>query len=168
LWMDLLWWVKEPKNSKPIFTAPTWSWVSINSPISHDLGGFDTVDKMDSCIKIIHLDKESTDTISTLLGKVSILGRLVPMEPQGAESEVRSPKWRPDFEGTDLGLVECLIIAVSLRYVYTLGLVAVEGEDDICKRVGLVNWRVSSDVFGGNEHTTSWDDESKPRIITLI
>lgn len=65
LWRNLLWWVKEldtcirPQN----FTAPTWSWASINAPISYELLGLDRDVDIDQCIETIHVEAESNQTL---------------------------------------------------------------------------------------------------------
>jgi hypothetical protein len=144
LWAELLWWVKDPKKSKrhETFSAPTWSWVSINAAISYNLDGFDTVDAMNSCIKIVRVEEGPAASLTTLSGKIVVQGMLVPMHRLSTGEWVKTLKWRPDFEGTDSASASCLIVAASGFYAYALGIVPVEGDEGMFKRVGLICCRI--------------------------
>lgn len=87
LWRDLLWWVKEPDRCiRPeSFTAPTWSWASINAPISYELLGRDSDHDLEPCIEIIHVEAESNQILPLLSGKIVVRGKLVTMMPQGPQ-----------------------------------------------------------------------------------
>ncbi|ERF76416.1 hypothetical protein EPUS_06974 [Endocarpon pusillum Z07020] len=178
LWRHLLWWVKEPDMCiRPRnFTAPTWSWTSINAPISYELLGLDRDVDVYQCIETIHVEAESNQTLPLLSGKLVVRGKLVPMMAQGPQdasgssalANLPAPMWREDIVGTDPASVQCLIVAVSSCYVYALGLVALEDAEHHYNRVGMVNWRARPRVFGWDEWTGKWGDAGELETITCL
>lgn len=178
LWRDLLWWVKEPDKCtrSEAFNAPTWTWASVNGPISYELRGHDGDLDLDQCIEIVYAEAESNHTLSILIGRIVVRGKLVTMMPQGPQnaSKISSvadappPSWKEDIEGTNLALVRCLIVAVSTHYVYALGLVALDDIENHYRRVGVVHWRADPHIFGWDTNTRNWKDKDKLLGITIL
>ncbi|KAH6662760.1 hypothetical protein B0J14DRAFT_610135 [Halenospora varia] len=164
LMSDLLWWVKSPdKSTRPsAFSAPSWSWVSLNAAISYGLGGFDAFDEINYCIKSYNVEAESNPTVAHLSGQLTVDGKLFPLRPKSHGDTHRSPdqtpepSWMEDFEGTDTSQVECLIVAVSIHYIYALGLLPIEGQSGFYKRVGLVHWRANPERLGWDRVKGKW------------
>lgn len=173
LWIDLLWWVKEPlKSIRPkSFTAPSWSWISLNAAVSYDLEGFDSIDRLVKCLDIIYADAESDGSLTNLSGTIVAKGRLVVMRPEvhlDAGREPPTPTWKADLGVTASAPIECFIIGTSMHYVYALGLAPFEDSEAHYKRLGLVTWRVNPKVFGWDVEKQKWKDESDLRIITIL
>jgi hypothetical protein len=173
---DLLWWVKSPDKSKrPIeFSAPSWSWLSWNAAISYNLGGFDTVDNINHCIKA-SVEAESNPTMPHLSGELKVEGKLFPLRSEVQANTPRLPdqtlalSWMEDIEGTDASQVTCLIVAVSKHYIYALGLLLIQG--DRYKRAGLVHWRNNPENVGWDCANRKWQpsvEKGELRTIVIV
>lgn len=167
--VELLWWVKNPKKSKrhEAFSAATWSWISINAPISYTLDGFDTLDAISSWIKIIQIEEGPVTSVSTLSGKIVVKGVLVPMHHLATREWVKTLKWRPDLEGPDWASVSCLMVAASEYYTYALGIIPIERDNAIYQRVGLICCR-GDPLLMRSSLNRWWKDENKLKMITII
>jgi len=171
---DLLWWVRSPDKSKrpTAFSAPSWSWLSLNAAISYELGGFDTADEIDYCIKSYDVVAELNPTVAHLSGQLMVEGKLFPLRPEGHSDALRvpgqapEPSWMEDIEGTDASQVRCLIVAVSTHYIYALGLLLVGG--DLYKRVGLVHWRNDPERVGWDRVKGKWQVSVEKRELKKI
>jgi hypothetical protein len=171
---DLLWWVKDPETaSRPAtFKAPSWSWASINAPISFELRGRDYDRRVGNCINIILTEVESDQTLPNLTGKLIVRGKLFPLVPEKLEFVLppgRSPpSWKEDMEGVDPASVKCLIVLATEHYIYGLGLVPLDDIGRNHKRVGIVDWRIDPREFGYDINKLSWNDESEMRTIIIL
>ena len=169
---DLLWWVKDPESSvRPeTFTAASWSWISINGPISFEFRDDDSY--VGHCIEIIHAEAESDQTLPVLSGKLVVRGKLIPLIPENPESEYHSrrsaPSWKEDIEGTDPASVRCLIVLATEHYVYALGLAHLDDSGTQYRRVGIVDWRTEPKAFGYNIYTSTWDNEEELGTVTIF
>ena len=178
LWRDLLWWVKNPERCVRLqtFTAPSWTWASVNGPISYKLLGRDSDDELDQCAEIIRVEVESNQTVSAFTGKIVVRGKLVPMMPQRPQSPSEStsavnaspPIWREDIEGMHSASGKCLVVAVSNHYVYALGLVALNEAEQLYRRIGTVNWRANPSEFGWDKRYHKWKGEESLSTIVVI
>ncbi|RDL30113.1 uncharacterized protein BP5553_10391 [Venustampulla echinocandica] len=183
---ELLWWVRKPEEAtRPTyFTAPSWSWASLKAPISYDLGGFDSDESIQVCAKVFgygYTREKTDDSRAILSGHITLHGKLVPLRPQvplkvdGSSHstqlpapQIPSPTWMEDINGPDPSLVRCIVIAASYHYVYAVGLMEFGGDDTQYKRVGLVHWRASPDLFGWNRAKSKWNEEGELETVKIV
>jgi heterokaryon incompatibility protein (HET) len=177
LWRDLLWWVKDPARCvlPDKFVSPTWSWTSVNSPISFRLHGLDGYENIDQCIKIAQTEVEPNQSLPILRGKILARGRLLLISElfeiqcrSFPSSGLSSPILREDQKGSIRSKTKCLIVAISEFYVYALGLVAADDDGHHYKRVGLVSWRGDANVIGWNRELREWNSEEELKTLTIV
>lgn len=170
LWNDLLWWVNTGTGSSRSrsvrpeqFKAPSWSWASINGPISYKFPPGPSHRRYHSCIQILgHKDavdirSNSVSGYITVRG-VTILHEQEETSPGAGDTWNRSIKalavklhdmpkdipeelvWKPDTDEPISQPVTYLLVAACQDWAISLGLVLTPQGRHQYSRVGLAYW----------------------------
>jgi len=175
LWRDLLWYVVDVQSAqRPVsFSAPSWSWASVNAQISYELRGTDAEHLLIRLIQIVDVNDHAADLndiATSVHGSIAVRGTLVPLkaiydnewdaspplrstrqDPRSSPVWIFSARVWPDvLSSVDLASVQCLIIAASSNTVYALALqhsASPEHKPSLYRRIGLVTWKDTARRF---------------------
>ncbi|KAH8679089.1 heterokaryon incompatibility protein-domain-containing protein [Tricladium varicosporioides] len=170
LWRDLLWWTE----SKPVasrstkFKAPSWSWASINGPISYKFPQGSSYMRYYPCIQVLGYGQSVHPVSNKISGFITIRGVIVPaillknedyeltklgtvrrttpiLRPLWASSNTNTSHvfWKGDTSETIDEPIQCLIVASSHQYVMCLGLLPTGRKQGEYRRIGLAFWQPS-------------------------
>jgi len=187
IWKDMLWSVRNPRTSyRPTdFSAPTWSWASVNAEISYELRGYDSDADLVKLVDIVSVEATTTSSASqTVLGEMVVSGALFPLSSFGPHqrgpgsrlSGVNSSSTRfiEDVElPEDPGKIVCLLVAASSAVIYALALAPLDELEEpypSYERIGLVTLKGSPKRFGGSswpELLRGWHEEEAIETIVI-
>jgi hypothetical protein len=149
------------------FHAPSWSWASIQGPISYDFPLGTSYLRYYPCLQVLSYKEDILPESEGVSGSITIRGLLLPAKLDPTSNEWATPcwvpsvprarrmwppmwlksdtmaesiVWKPDAED-DIGEdIQCLVVAASHQFIVALGLIPMAGELNEHRRVGLLYW----------------------------